>query len=112
MNNCPKCGAAFDPLYHEPEFICGSREHPETGLFYESGRCIERQRDALAAKVATLEARVKELEEALTNLVVELDAYLRPWNQPQKDPANKASRLSAAEDRARHQVAKAKETKP
>ena len=66
----------------------------------ELRRIIE-QRDAL-------ERRVRELEDVMQRLVVELDAYLRPWNQPQKDPTNKAARLDSAENAARFVMTKAK----
>jgi hypothetical protein len=78
----------------------------------KSGGCARDQRTTqFCAEAVALQERVNRLEEALTNLVVELDAYLRPWNQPQKDPANKAKRLDLAEDAARFEI-KAKEAKP
>jgi hypothetical protein len=58
----------------------------------------------LERELAAADTRINRLEKVLTDLVMELDAYLRPWNQPQKDPSNKAKRLDLAEDVARFEI--------
>lgn len=78
----------------------------------KAGGCSRNQRTtqfcAEAVKLqeenAKLLERVRRLEVVMKNLVMELDAYLRPWNQPSKDPNNKAKRLDLAEDAARFEI--------
>lgn len=65
MNNCPKCGAIarrWSLFGISQRFSCGSHVDNGSVEFIQSWHCLATQRDALAAKVATLEARVKELE--------------------------------------------------
>lgn len=59
---CPKCGAGFySESTHGVFFKCYSKDWKD-GCFEQSDRCIEGERDRLAA-------RVKELEEVLKPLV-------------------------------------------